>query len=403
MKRFSYLIILSSFLSCVHPINNGTQQENNGNKQKYNDTIVLPPPKIIQVGAPRVVKAGNPIVRVVGEPRIEPVSYFSYSKDAHHERSCIIHNEAFDKKGNLWFTYVVELKIDYENFDTLGTHFDSYNSLNTVAEGLCSFDGKKFSTYTTLQGLPDSTIESIFIDKKGNLWIGTEWHGISCFDGKCFNNYDTAQGLVNNYILSIFQDRNGIMWFGTFNGLCSFDKEKFSIYTKVQGLSPDAVVGMEEDNKNNLWLGTWGGGVYSFDGKSLINYTTVQGLPHNTVLPNCSKPLMKDSRDDIWAITTRGVCRYDDKDFVAFNAANGITNFKVSSFFQDKNGNFWFGANDTAICYNGKETKIYSIAKDTNENPILMIVQDSVNNLYFGTFKRGIIKYDGKTFVSLFQ
>ena len=38
-----------------------------------------------------------------------------------------------------------------------------------------------------------------------------------------------------------------------------------------------------QDTKNNYWFGSWETGVYKYDGKTLINYTTKHGLYTNRV------------------------------------------------------------------------------------------------------------------------
>lgn len=38
-----------------------------------------------------------------------------------------------------------------------------------------------------------------------------------------------------------------------------------------------------QDKKNVYWFGSWETGVYRYDGKTLINYTTKHGLPNNRI------------------------------------------------------------------------------------------------------------------------
>lgn len=38
-----------------------------------------------------------------------------------------------------------------------------------------------------------------------------------------------------------------------------------------------------QDKKNVYWFGSWETGVYRYDGKNIINYTTKHGLPNNRV------------------------------------------------------------------------------------------------------------------------
>jgi ligand-binding sensor domain-containing protein len=38
-----------------------------------------------------------------------------------------------------------------------------------------------------------------------------------------------------------------------------------------------------QDKKNTYWFGSWETGVYRYDGKTLINFTTKHGLPNNRI------------------------------------------------------------------------------------------------------------------------
>ena len=42
-----------------------------------------------------------------------------------------------------------------------------------------------------------------------------------------FNNFSIEHGLSQTTVTSIFQDRKGYMWFGSFTGLLKFDGYKF--------------------------------------------------------------------------------------------------------------------------------------------------------------------------------
>ena len=57
------------------------------------------------------------------------------------------------------------------------------------------FNEKEIISYTTKQGLAGELTLFITGDSKDNLWIGTYGNGVSKYDGKSFTNYDTLQGL----------------------------------------------------------------------------------------------------------------------------------------------------------------------------------------------------------------
>jgi hypothetical protein len=96
--------------------------------------------------------------------------------------------------------------------------------------GLVKYDGYKFQTISTRDGLAGNFIRDILEDKKGNLWIACYGDGLSKFDGKKFTNYTTKSGLVHNEIRRLFIDKKQRLWIGTENGLSVLNKHKFENY-----------------------------------------------------------------------------------------------------------------------------------------------------------------------------
>ena len=74
-----------------------------------------------------------------------------------------------------------------------------------------------FVTYSTEDGLPQSQVTAMTQDKDGYLWIGT-LGGLAKFDGTKFTSYSSNQGLLNNRItsLSFFNEK---LWVGDDGGI----------------------------------------------------------------------------------------------------------------------------------------------------------------------------------------
>ncbi len=83
--------------------------------------------------------------------------------------------------------------------------------------------------YTKVEGLVNDFVQAIGADHKGNIWFGTQG-GISVFDGKAFTSYTTDNGLNSNNILCLTTDSNGVVWIGTDNGVNSFSNGTFTSY-----------------------------------------------------------------------------------------------------------------------------------------------------------------------------
>src|SRR4249919_1475578 len=81
------------------------------------------------------------------------------------------------------------------------------------------------------QGLSNSTVEAIYQDHRGFIWIGTR-DGLNRFDGyqMVVYRYDPkdSSSISDNFIRYIYEDRNQSLWIGTINGLNRFDAAKNS-------------------------------------------------------------------------------------------------------------------------------------------------------------------------------
>ena len=97
----------------------------------------------------------------------------------------------------------------------------------------------------------------------GELWIGTAKQGVFLLS---FENDDvkqlerltfenTAGGLRSNRINTIFRDREGVVWFGTDRGVCRYDRNSFRA-SQVSGDSQSNFVRvMLRASNGEIWLG----------------------------------------------------------------------------------------------------------------------------------------------------
>ncbi len=105
-----------------------------------------------------------------------------------------------------------------------------YLWIGTAGGGLNKFNkvDKRFSFFTTKNGLPNNVIYGILSDSKGNLWLSTN-HGLSVFNPNTFTfkNFDVLDGLQSNEFNTgaYFKDQNGEMFFGGIKGLNHFYPE----------------------------------------------------------------------------------------------------------------------------------------------------------------------------------
>lgn len=198
-----------------------------------------------------------------------------------------------------------------------------------------------------------------------------------------------------------------------------------------------------QDKKNTYWFGSWKTGVYRYDGKTLINYTTKHGLHNNRVddikedksgniyftgmNPNSTltkydgksftKIIARQSNEwkleanDLWlknAYQTGKVYRFDGKTFYELTIPKppNISNpFEIYSIYKDQKGNIWFGTNPVGVCrYDGKSFNWITeedVTEFRNEgaNGVRSITEDKNGDFWFNTENRYSI-YDSMTLKS---
>ncbi|MCX5825487.1 MAG: hypothetical protein NTY86_18840, partial [Deltaproteobacteria bacterium] len=69
--------------------------------------------------------------------------------------------------------------------------------------------------YTSADGLASSTVYDIIQDRDGFIWFATI-NGMSKFDGKRFTTFSTKDGLNSNSIISLVEGKNGVMYIGNY-------------------------------------------------------------------------------------------------------------------------------------------------------------------------------------------
>jgi ligand-binding sensor domain-containing protein len=103
-------------------------------------------------------------------------------------------------------------------------------------------------------------IVSLAVDAKGVVWAGTWGGGLSSFDGERFTHYTTHEGLPGNHVFMLHIDPQGTLWAGTNNGLARLKPGGgFEVLTVEQGLFNNVVFSMATTRDGTRWVGSFGG------------------------------------------------------------------------------------------------------------------------------------------------
>ena len=85
----------------------------------------------------------------------------------------------------------------------------------------------QFTSISVAEGLSQSTAQSILLDKKGKLWIGTK-NGLNSYTGqnlKIFKSHPNDRySLPSNHIIHLTQDSLNDIWISTRQGMVRYDE-----------------------------------------------------------------------------------------------------------------------------------------------------------------------------------
>jgi len=354
-----------------------------------------------------------------------------------------------DKNGNLWIGTGNGLNF-YDRNDDRFTHNDSwpqgkitdfleledgrfYIGSNT---GLHLFDPKNDKTISFLHKeedtltLSDNYINSIIIDNKGNIWIGT-LNGLELLDTLKhrfihFRHSNKKNSISDNEIRSLFLDRKDRIWIGSRGGLdlLTYEKghpEKFKFVNyrnnpkNQSSITNGTIRALTEDQSGNLWIGIENGGLDILDLKDFqkdncIFYHYSNNPDKNTSLSyNSIYSIYEDIIGSIWVgtfgnginIYTKLTRKFDHYKQEKDNT-NSLNNNYVNALFEEEDY-LWIGT-DLGLNLFDKKTKTFKhFVHDPNNNKSLgasgvwAIEKDSKGNLWIGTWAGGLNLFNTKT------
>lgn len=214
--------------------------------------------------------------------------------------------------------------------------------------------------YSTNNELSSSLINQIFQDKRGFIWIATEY-GLNRFDGLRFSNYKHMSGdstsIKNNYVRTLYEDSRQNLLVGCIDGLMKYDSET-DTFREIPMIRA---------------------------GKQVFPHVTQMQKLHN---------------GEIWAVTTgQGIFRLDEEkqQAVSIDAIMKQVNYNFqSNLYEDSDYNIWIGTEGHGlICYlpATQEVRIFRYPA-INDNYVSAIGEDKYGNLFIGTQKHGLSRYD---------
>ena len=266
--------------------------------------------------------------------------------------------------------------------------------------GAARYDGARFETFTTENGLPDNKINALCPMPGGMVWFGTTG-GLARYDGGGFDIFDTKRGLPHDYVECLLPGRGAgedesVLWIGTRGGLCRWDGRAFQSWSTREGLAGNHVYDLAFDTEGRLWAAT-DGGASRWTLTGFENFTTGNGLVANSL-----RAVEIAADGSVWfGSDARGISRFDGRAFTTINDQNGLVDNAIRAIHRARNGSLWI-ATETGVSRYANEAFLNFRPHDGLSSGETWCVQQTSDDLmWFGTRGGGLAVYDAETFLHL--
>jgi signal transduction histidine kinase/ligand-binding sensor domain-containing protein len=245
----------------------------------------------------------------------------------------------------------------------------------------------------------NNSVQAIYPNDEGNIWIGTFVGGMQFFDKKqgifttYLHNPKNSNSLCNNSVLSFFEDADKNLWIGTFKGLDRMNQKtkKFTHYIfypeDTLSFGSNAVTSVLQDRQGRWWASCWmKGGVQLFHPEKGKLKTYLKG--------NSLIKIYQDLKGELWVGGDEGLFKYDNTSDSFYQFFNPITDQRynqVKSFIEDDKQNLWLSTSDGIIKIDRdrKENVLYDKNYGINELNLSYggCYKGQSGKLYFGDIK----------------
>lgn len=258
-----------------------------------------------------------------------------------------------------------------------------------------------FTQLSIEQGLSQSTAQSILLDHKGTLWIGTK-SGLNSYTQEGIKTYLHHSGdphsLPSNYINHLTEDSLGNFWIATSKGLALYDDEQDQFNTVNSSIIYSSV-GVE----GGMWFGSENA-IHCYDYKSkelkTIHIEKEEGKGINPVDYRIQKMLYLEDGKILIGTRKKGIYLYDCRirqfTLLIPSSQNLLTSLYVTADHYIYTAFYGEGF----YCYDrtGKMLKHYTKENSGLKNNYVLDMVEYNGNIWLATDGSGINLFTPRTF-----
>ena len=243
-------------------------------------------------------------------------------------------------------------------------------------------------SWTTRDGLPHNTINSIAQSGDGYLWLAT-WEGAARYDGRDFTVFgrDAMTGLPDAGVRTLFREQDGtVLVAGARGGISRVGTGRWQSLPPLGQLINDVV----RDRQGQLWFAIEGGGVARQrpDGQ-YQRFGQAAGLAARVAYQ-----LQLDNQGLLWVATQQGLYRVDpaatEIRFERMTLIADQADVNVFALALDQQGRLLVGAEQGLFRFDGQQ---FTVVEPGLANvAVTAVYVDALDQIWLGTLSQGLLR-----------
>ncbi|MDP3558398.1 MAG: two-component regulator propeller domain-containing protein [Bacteroidota bacterium] len=284
------------------------------------------------------------------------------------------------------FTSIIS---DVNNNIYISTSENGYYKLN--------IETKNFKNYTTKNGLRSNAVQSLFVDRENNLWVGFYGKGVQLLSNELYSYYllkdekDLDLSVNSSVII------NNRLLLATNKGLGYLENSKIAFVKNSQ---------LNANIKNlvvvdyTIYFSTLNGQLFKTD--SL--FRKIERINYQNSKEEMYLNTMVKKDHSLFICTTNGLFIYNTKtnSTELLNNDNGLLHNNIKYVFSDSKERLWVCSAGSILYYldKNKILKRFDSIPNLKEFNINSICEDNLNNIWISTIGDGVFQFNGKKFTN---
>jgi signal transduction histidine kinase/streptogramin lyase len=331
------------------------------------------------------------------------------------------------REGDQWRRYRIPRHLARPYVSALAEEADGTVWAGSVSEGLFQFKQGKLATLNASSGLLDNSVESLLVDREGNLWVGTGaglnrvrrsdllvfgqnvglgygpvqglaetapgviWagkpsDGLYRWEGKNFSRLAVA-GFSGRYpeVISLLMTGDGNCWMGGAGGLWRFKDPKHAPGDlELAALAGLNVTALAEEPGGGVWAGTREGQVWQLRRGEWLPQT-------NYWQSRAITAILRNTDGTLWLGTEgEGLYRYQNASRTHWGKDAGLLSNWIRTLYLDAAGTLWIGTTGGGLGrWREGSLVTFTTREGLPDNTISQLLEDDRGRLWLGS-NRGI-------------